>query len=105
MLNSPWYRYFLSYEPVVTLEKIKIPVLAINGDLDFITSSKIALPIISQALKKAGNKDYEIVELKKQNHWFQNCKTGAMAEYGEIEETISQTVLKMISDWILKRTK
>lgn len=34
------------------------------------------------------------------NHLFQHCKTGLPAEYGEIEETVSPEVLKVMSDWI-----
>ncbi|MFC1841541.1 alpha/beta hydrolase family protein [Candidatus Dependentiae bacterium] len=105
MFNSPWYRYFLTHDPVAGLKQITIPVLAINGDLDFISSAKIVSPLIAQALKQAENKDYEIVALPNLNHWFQTCKTGAMAEYGAIEETMSPSVLQMISEWILARTK
>jgi len=33
------------------------------------------------------------------NHLFQHCKTGQLTEYGEIEETISPEVLKIIIEW------
>jgi len=104
MFNSPWYRYFLNYNPAATLRKVTAPVLALNGDTDFITSSKKSLPIIDQALKEAGNNDYTIMELPKMNHWFQECQTGAMSEYGTLEQTISPKVLTIITDWILERT-
>ena len=103
MFNSPWYRYFIHYNPVLALEKIKIPVLAINGDCDFIVSSELSLPVLSKALERVGNNDYTVVELPYMNHWFQTCKTGAMSEYGALEETISPSVLKLIVDWILER--
>jgi len=103
MFNSPWYRYFLTYNPVATLKKIKIPVLAINGNLDFIASSHIMLPIIARALKDAGNNDYTVTELPQLNHWFQTCKTGAMMEYGAIKEVISPLALDTMSEWILAR--
>jgi hypothetical protein len=35
------------------------------------------------------------------NHLFQECKTGAFSEYGEIEQTISPQVLDKMSTWIL----
>ena len=40
--------------------------------------------------------------LPKLNHLFQTCQTGALTEYGEIEETVSPSVLAMVADWILK---
>ncbi len=30
-LNTPWFRYFLTYDPVPTLQKVTCPVLAVNG--------------------------------------------------------------------------
>ncbi len=101
--NSPCYRFWLGYNPITALQRITIPVLVLNGDLDFVTSSKIQLPIISQALRDANNDNVTVVEIPKANHWFQTCKTGSMAEYGALEETISPDVLKLISDWILQR--
>jgi hypothetical protein len=38
------------------------------------------------------------------NHLFQTCKTGAVSEYGAIEETLAPAVLETIGNWILKRT-
>jgi hypothetical protein len=38
------------------------------------------------------------------NHLFQTCKTGELAEYAKIEETIAPAVLELITDWIAERT-
>jgi alpha-beta hydrolase superfamily lysophospholipase len=103
LLNSKWYRFFLSYKPVETLKKIKIPILTMNGDLDFIVSSKISLPIINEALKKAKNNNFKIMEFSGLNHWFQICRTGTIMEYGKTEETISSIVLNEIKEWILEQ--
>ncbi len=103
-LLSAWYRYFLAYDLRPTLEKVKIPVLALNGENDTQVLSKENLEAISNALKKGGNKDFTIKSFPKLNHLFQTSKSGLLQEYGEIEETISPQVLETISDWILKRT-
>lgn len=103
-LLSPWYRYFLAYDPRPTLEKVKIPVLALNGENDVQVSSKENLPLISAALKTGGNKDFTVKSFPKLNHLFQTSQTGLPDEYGKIEETISPQVLETISDWILKHT-
>ena len=34
MLQSPWYRFFIAYDPAKDLAKIQVPVLAIFGGLD-----------------------------------------------------------------------
>ena len=101
-INTPWSRFFVTYDPRPTLRQIKIPVLAINGELDLQVSAKQNLPEIAKALKSAGNKKFQTVELPKLNHLFQPTKTGAFSEYGKIEETISPAVLTMISNWVTK---
>lgn len=103
MFNSPWYRYLIAYKPAEILKNINIPVLAINGDHDFVTISNIMLPIINQALKEANNNNYAIFELANKNHWLQTCKTGAIQEYATIKETISSEALEIIANWITKQ--
>ena len=104
-LLSPWYRYFLSYNPRPTLEKVRIPVLALNGDNDAQISSKENLALISAALKAGNNKNYTVKSFPQLNHLFQTSQTGLPNEYGEIEETISPAVLETIASWILERAK
>ena len=100
-LLSPWFRFFLRYDPQPALENTTIPVLALNGDKDLQVSSKVNLPAIESALKTAGNKNYKTVELPGLNHLFQHTKTGAVSEYGTIEESFSPEALKIMGDWIL----
>jgi len=101
-LGSPWYRYFINYDPAPALRKVSCPVLALNGDKDTQVSSRENLPVIHAALEAGGNKNFETDELVGLNHLFQTAKTGAPKEYGEIEETISAAALEKISGWILK---
>ncbi len=101
-LTSPWFKTFLSYDPKPTLEKVKCPVLALNGTADLQVSSKQNLPPIKEALIKGGNNKFEIIELPKLNHLFQHAETGSISEYGKLEETISPEVLKIMADWIKK---
>ncbi|MFN7996319.1 MAG: alpha/beta fold hydrolase [Bryobacteraceae bacterium] len=100
LLTSPWFREFLSYDPRPALEKLKVPVLAMNGALDLQVPPKQNLPAIASALEAGGSPDYEIVKLPGLNHLFQTARTGAPSEYSGIEETISPTALKVMGDWI-----
>lgn len=102
---SPWFRFFLSYEPKESLSKLKIPVLAVNGEHDLQVPPKENLAAIETALKQAGNKNYKLVEIPKLNHLFQTSETGSPNEYNKIEETIAPVALRTISDWILTVTK
>ena len=77
IFNSVW-RVILLSNPMNFISKVTVPVLAINGELDFIIPSQSALPIIKQGLNDAGNKDVTIVAIPHQNHCFQHCNTGAL---------------------------
>lgn len=100
-LTSPWFRYFLTYDPATALRKITCPVLALNGSLDKQVLPSQNLPPIRQAL--ASNKRAEIDELPGLNHLFQTAKTGSPAEYAAIEETIAPVALDKMATWILKQ--
>jgi uncharacterized protein len=104
-INNKWFRFFLTYDPYPTLTKVKCPVLALNGEKDLQVPAKQNLEVIEKALNEGGNKNFNTMEISNLNHLFQNCKTGAVSEYGEIEETFAPNVLAIINDWIWKTIK
>jgi len=102
MLVSPWFRQLLTYDPFPYLEKVKCPVLALNGEKDLQVPPGTNLKRIEAALTKGGNAQYMMKELAGLNHLFQTAQTGLPEEYPKIEETISPVALKTIGDWIHK---
>jgi dipeptidyl aminopeptidase/acylaminoacyl peptidase len=104
MYKTPWYRYFLTYDPQSVLKNVKVPVLALNGELDLQVAVKENLDFIGAGLKAGGNDDVTLKAFPKHNHLFQPTQTGLPSEYGQIEETMSPEVLKTVSDWILRKT-
>ena len=101
---TPWFRYFLTYDPKPALMKVKCPVLAINGEKDLQVPVDENLKAIEETLAAAKHKDYKVVKLPGLNHLFQSCQTGSPNEYQKIQETMSPAALDLMSDWILKRT-
>ena len=102
LLTSPWYRYFLTYDPAADLRKVTCAVLALNGLKDTQVPAKQNLPAIRKALEAGGNKRFETVEMPGLNHLFQTAKTGSVTEYFHIEETMAPAVLAKIAGWILR---
>ena len=98
--KMPWFRYFIAFDPSVYLTKVKCPVLALNGTLDFQVACNANLAGIKAGLEKAGNKRFEIVPMEGLNHLFQKANTGAGTEYETIEETFNTAALQKISVWI-----
>lgn len=104
-LASPWFQYFLKYDPSQILQKVKCPVLALNGGKDLQVPPRENLSAIKSGLEKGGNKNVTVREYPNLNHLFQECNTGSPSEYGEIQQTISPQVLNEISGWILRQSK
>ena len=104
-IANPWMQYFIKYNPAPTLEKVKCPVLAINGGKDLQVPPKENLEAIKKALAKGGNKKVTTKEFPNLNHLFQECKTGSPDEYATIEQTFSPIALTEIFKWIQTQTK
>jgi pimeloyl-ACP methyl ester carboxylesterase len=97
-LYSPWFRYFMQYNPQPTLRELHCPVLALNGEKDVQVIAKSNLEGIRLSLKK--NKKTSIQELTGLNHLFQTCMTCGVGEYFTLEETFSPTALALMGNWI-----
>lgn len=103
-LTSPWFKYFLSYDPAPVLEKVTCPVLALNGEKDLQVPPTADLTAIQKALAKGGNKNVQTQVLPNLNHLFQVCKTGSPDEYAQIEQTFAPVALSAITTWIQQQT-
>jgi len=102
---TAWFREFLVLDPSEFWVKVKVPALILNGENDLQVIADQNVPAIEKCLKEAGSKAYTVKRFPGLNHLFQTSKTGAPAEYGEIEQTIAPEVLETIANWILKITK
>ena len=102
---NPWMRYFLAFDPRPALEAIRVPVLALNGELDVQVDAEQNLTAIDAALEKGDNHNVTVHRLPKHNHLFQRAKTGLVNEYAVIEETLSPEVLDLIRDWVVSVTQ
>jgi len=98
--TTPWWVYFMRYDPTPVLEQVKCPVLAINGDLDYQVPAAPNLEGISNSLKRGGNNNVTVQKFEGLNHLFQTAETGAGSEYAQIEETIAPEVLTTMTKWI-----
>lgn len=104
-LSSPWFRYFLQFDPEPYLEKTTCPIFAVNGSKDIQVISSQNLGGIEEILTNAGHQDFSIKEYPNLNHLFQHCTACTVQEYGELEESFSEKVLSDVSKWILDKTK
>ena len=104
-ITSPWMYYFMKYNPKNALERVKCPVLAINGAKDLQVPPKENLEAIEKFVKNGGNNDVTIKMYEGLNHLFQEAKTGSPTEYGTIEQTFSPVVMEDVAKWIQSKEK
>ena len=100
-LQSPWYRYFLTYDPAEGLRGTRVPVLALFGGLDLQVLVDQNRPPLDEAL--SDNPDVTVEVLPRANHLFQAATTGSPAEYAMLEQDFVSGFLETVSDWILAR--
>ena len=106
--TNPWYDYFVDFDPAPVIKQIKCPALLLNGDKDSQVMAVSNIPVIRALLsenEKHQLPDNQVIKVYPGlNHLFQHCTTGMPAEYGSIEETISEEVLHDIAEWIKNTT-
>lgn len=105
VIASPWFQFFISYDPSLILKDVKCPVLVLNGEKDVQVPSKVNTQAIKNALEKGGNKKVTVVEFPNTNHLFQECITCSVDEYEKLEQTFSPIALKQMADWIAVQVK
>ncbi|MEJ2901723.1 alpha/beta fold hydrolase [Pedobacter panaciterrae] len=101
--TTAWYRYFIKYDPAPVLAKVRIPVLALNGDKDLMVSHKEHLANWKRLPGGGSNKDVTTYVLPGLNHLFLPCQKCTVQEYPTITQPVSVQALRIITDWINKR--
>ena len=95
--DNKYMRHIISIDPSKSLDKIKCPVLALNGTKDAQVDCTSNLDTLAKGLT---NCKHTLKTMEGLNHLFQHCQTGSILEYQQIEETISPEVLDTITGWI-----
>ena len=101
LVDTPWYRSLLLFDPAQTMKDVKQPMLILQGGLDTQVRPHHAdrLAELARARKKAP--PVELKVLPSLNHLFVAAKTGAIAEYASLEaKTVSPDVARSIDEWL-----
>jgi uncharacterized protein len=91
--------------PTVYWRDVRTPVLVLNGDRDSQVPAAEHVAAIVAALKEGQATRADSRVFSELNHMFQTAKTGATAEYPEIDETIAPSVLQLVGDWLTEVLK
>lgn len=91
---NPWILYTITYSPQSDIANTTCPTLSLYGAKDS------QVPPINASRMKELNPNVEVMVLDGHNHLMQHCSSGAVAEYGLIQETISEEALTRLAEFI-----
>jgi pimeloyl-ACP methyl ester carboxylesterase len=97
-MATPWFRWFLAFDPAETLKSVDVPVLALFGERDLQVPAAQNEGPMREALGDHGT----VEVLPGLNHLFQPAETGSPAEYAKIETTMDPAALERVASWILE---
>lgn len=102
--GSAWNQYYLTTDPKATLEKVTVPVLALNGARDVVNDSEETTPLLEDALR-VRSRDHTVEVVPEMNHYMQTSRTGLISEVMSIEETVNEAMVKRLIEWLNGRAK
>jgi len=100
---TPWMGFFLSYDPLPTARKVKVPTLVLQGANDKQVTPEQA-DGIARAMRDGGNKDVTVKVFPGLNHLFVPDPSGQPSGYFTLKSAkVTPEVLGMIADWLSAR--
>lgn len=93
--SNPWLNFYIGFSPAESIAKTDCPIFVLYGEKDIQVRPELNIPQMQRIAPEATVKLYLGL-----NHLFQHAQTGAVQEYGTIEETIAPEVLQDIVNFI-----
>ncbi len=99
-LRSPWFKFFLDYDPGPALARVRCPVLALYGEKDLQVPAEMNRKALEAALGGSGNKRLAVRVLPGANHLFQPAKTGSPSEYASLPKEFVPGFLEAVAGFV-----
>ena len=102
--DSPWFKSFLSFDPVRTMERVRQPVLVVHGTLDHQVPEYHAERLAELARGRDRDVPSDIARIEGVNHLLVPAETGGVEEYASLtDQSVSAAVADALAEW-LRRT-
>jgi len=98
--QSPWFRYFVGFDPADVLTKVRCPVFALFGAKDTQVPPSLNRQPLEAALAQAGNTRLTVKVYPEANHLFIKANTGEVSEYPALEKVFVPAVLDDLVTWV-----
>ncbi len=100
IFNNAWGRELILWNPADYVPNYDKPVLYLIGSEDLQVKAKTNLESFKKLQHKLSELQSTVELLPGLNHLLQKCNECTVQEYGLLEETISEEVLEMISEFL-----
>ena len=105
--DSPWLKFLrplILYDPTPTIRQLRLPVLAVFGELDNNVMAAKNRAAWEAALKAGGHQDYALHILPKANHALLEAKIGNNAEMRSLQRFVP-AYYDIVLEWLSKRVE
>lgn len=101
--RSPWFASFVEYDPRPAIAGLRVPVMALFGELDTQVRADINATAISEAIDASEVPGYAIATIFEANHLFQSAVTGSPDEYDLLRPEFSPEFLDFLLPWLAEQ--
>ncbi|MGH7671054.1 MAG: alpha/beta hydrolase family protein [Gemmatimonadaceae bacterium] len=103
--TNAWVRFFVSYNPLPTARKVRVPVLILQGETDQQVTPEQA-DTLAAAFRAGGDRDVTVRKFPDTDHLFLADSVGDPARYGMVAtRTVRPAVLGALADWLVARLR
>jgi len=100
--SSAWMRYFLTYDPLPTIRRVRQPVLILQGATDQQIRAEEAR-LLDATLRAAGHRRVTLAILPERNHLFLRDPVGHPSGYQRLPSNrVDGEVLGTLADWLVR---
>jgi uncharacterized protein len=99
-VRSPWFKFFLDYDPAPVLSSLNVPVLALFGEKDLQVPAKANRQALEEAFAVGGHVTPRVEVIPGANHLYQSAVTGEVSEYATLEKKFVPGFLELVSGWV-----
>jgi dipeptidyl aminopeptidase/acylaminoacyl peptidase len=100
--TSPWIRFFLDYDPLVTARKVRVPTLILQGATDQQVTPEQA-EALGKAIRSNGNRNVMVQVFPETNHLFLLDPSGNPSGYSALGTSeIRPEVIAALTEWLAK---
>jgi pimeloyl-ACP methyl ester carboxylesterase len=101
LVDTPWYRSLLEFDPALAMQRVRQPILIVQGELDTQVPPHHAETLAELARARRNAAPVELKQLPGVNHLLVPAENGHVSEYASLEaKTISPEVATTIARWL-----